>query len=473
MSHAPNLAPRRRSAAARSRRPLRPIAASAVCALALALQLCAPCLGFASQLDTDIVCGTTVASGSFSSEDLPDITAPNAIVVGADGVTYFERDADAQVQIASITKIMTAIVALEYASLDDTVTVDYEAATVGQSSAYLEEGDTLTMEAALRALLIASGNDAGMAIATSVGALIDPDSDDPYQVFIDAMNDKAAELGMTNTLFSNPHGLDFGDWEDDMYSSARDVATMFSYAMQNSQFRALTASEDNVITVTGASGTERTITLNTHNEILGEDYNIGGKTGTTTLAGLCFVGAFVDEDGNEIYTVVLGCEEDEDRWDDTLALSGWYYDHLVEVPLANTTASLGGMPVLASVGLSSWTDKTVDVTLEDADATVTAFALAGDITQTITLDELSGTVSEGDAVGSIRYEQNGLVLGQATLVAAETVQGPNAFEAIMVQLDRLVRSLTGRSTTAETVVYNEVPDAASYLATGTDAEEAA
>ena len=267
----------------------------AVVALASQIPAC-PQPAFASQLDTDAILGIAESERDDDVSDRPDIEARNAIVVGSDGTVYFERDADAQVKIASITKVMTAIVALENSSLDDEVVVDHAAATVGQSSADLKEGDVLTMEEALRALLVPSGNDAAMAIASTVGAKIDPSSDDPYDAFIQAMNEKSAELGM-KSAFTNPHGLDFEGWEADMHSSARDVATMFAYAMQNDDFRALTSTTNNVITVTGADGAERDITMIERNTILGRDGNIGGKTGGTYEALQCFVGAFSREDG--------------------------------------------------------------------------------------------------------------------------------------------------------------------------------
>ena len=90
-----------------------------------------------------------------------------------------------------------------------------------------------------------------MAIASSVGAIMDPDASDPYQVFIDAMNAKAAELGMADTLFTNPHGLDFDEWAQGQYSCARDVAVMCAQAMQNETFRAIVGAGDTSITVTG------------------------------------------------------------------------------------------------------------------------------------------------------------------------------------------------------------------------------
>lgn len=433
-------------------------AASTLLGVAVALGLmAAPAPARADQPDTDIILGIAESERQDPANDRPDITARNAIVVGSDGTVYFERDADAQVKIASITKVMTAIVALENSSLDDTVVVDHAAATVGQSSANLREGDTLTMEEALRALLIPSGNDAGMAIASTVGALIDPASADPYATFIQAMNDKAAELGMGSN-FTNPHGLDFDGWEGDMHSSARDVATMFAYAMKNETFRQLTASTDNVITVTSADGGERTITMTERNTILGQQGNIGGKTGGTYEALQCFVGAFAREGAGEIYTVVLGVDGDEQRFADTLALANWYYNHVVTFPVATTAATTAeGVPLVAEATYASWTDKTIDVVAADPAATVTAFSLSGAVEQHVELKTLSGTVSQGDAAGTLTLTQNGEELARVELVSAENASAPDPVSWILVQLDRLVRLVTGEPTAAEPVIYAEAP----------------
>lgn len=423
-------------------------------ALTLVLQ---PSYALADQRDTDIICGAPESKRQDPANDRPDIAARNAIVVGADGTVYFERDADAQVKIASITKVMTAIVALEHASLDDTVVVDHAAATVGQSSADLHEGDVLTMEEALRALLIPSGNDAAMAIATTVGAMIDPASTDPYATFIQAMNDKAAELGMGSN-FTNPHGLDFDGWEGDMHSSARDVATMFAYAMKNETFRSLTSSTNNVITVTGADGTEREITMVERNTILGQEGNIGGKTGGTYEALQCFVGAFSREAGGEVYVVVLGCDGDEQRFADTLTLARWYYDHQVSYPVISTARTTAeGDPLVAVVANASWTDKAVDVTVADPEQTASIFSLAGEVTQEVDLPDVSGDVQVGETVGTLTLTQDGHEVASVDLISAEEQDAPNPLEWVLVQIDRLIRVVTGEPTTAQTTVYTEPP----------------
>lgn len=433
-----------------------PQRAAVALGIALALGVAAlPATALASQPDTDIICGAPESERQDAAEDRPDISARNAIVVGQDGTVYYERNADEQVKIASITKVMTAIVALENADLNDEVIVDHAAATVGQSSADLREGDVLTMEEALRALLIPSGNDAGMAIASTVGAMIDPESDDPYAVFIQAMNDKAAELGM-DSKFTNPHGLDFDGWEDDMHSSARDVATMFAYAMQNDTFRSLTSSDDNVIEVTGADGKERTITMVERNTILGTEGNIGGKTGGTYEALQCFVGAFSRENGGEIYTVVLGCDGDEQRFADTLTLVNWYYDHVVAYPVVTSTVTaMNGDPLVARVPHADWTDKDIDVTVADPEATVPVFSLAGDVEQDIQIETVSGDVTEGQKLGTLTLTQDGREVASVELVSAENQNAPDPVSWVLVQIDRLVRLVTGDPVDTGTEIISE------------------
>lgn len=429
-----------------------------VASLALTAALMLPAPAMAETRGSDVVCSQTADERGLAAEDLPDISARNAIVVRSDGEVYFERDADAQVKIASTTKVMTAIVALEHASLDTVITVDHAAATVGESTAHLREGDALTLGTALKALLMPSGNDAAMAIARSIGAIIDPASADPYATFIQAMNDKAAELGM-GAVFTNPHGLDFGAWENDaMHASARDVATMFAYAMQNDDFREISASTDNVITVTGSDGTERQIELLERNEILGQQGNIGGKTGGTYEALSCFVGAF-SRDGDEIYTVVLGCEDSDIRWADTLALANWYYAHMHTAPVLNserTTAE--GELLVARASADDWTDKTIDVVADDPEATVRFFDLEGELALDVELETFGGDVERGAEAGTLTLTQGDETLATIGLVTAESIQAPSLLEWGLIQLDRFVRLFTGEPATAPSEIFATVPE---------------
>lgn len=430
---------------------------AAALALGCALVL-NPAPAGAAVLTSDVILGQSASARGIDASELPDISAPHAMVLGQDGSVYFERDTTSAIKIASVTKVMTALVALETCSLSDTVHVDHAAATVGEASLGLLEGDTLTMGDALTGMMVMSGNDAAYAIAVTAGAKIDPASSDPYQTFIAAMNNKAAELGCSDTLFENPHGLDFGSWAGNMHSTTSDITRIFAAAMANEQFRAIDNSNATSIPVTSADGTPRTVQLVVRNAIHGQQGNIGGKTGTTYEAGNCFVGAFSREAGGEVYVAVFGAETTEQRFADTLALATWYYDHIATVPLANTPATLGDTPVIAEVACTAWSDRTAGVTLADVSQTVQVFSLGGSLSQQLERDALEGAVEAGDNAGSLELVQGDTVVATADLVAAESVERPGPFEWLMIEFDRLVRRITGEPLTAETVLVNEVPD---------------
>ena len=424
---------------------------AALAALALCLTL--PCPAFAEVRASDLILGEAADAQGLDANALPDISAPYAAVMGADGTFYYERDADTQVKIASVTKIMTAIVALDSAEADTVITVDETAAGMPGAESGLEAGDTMTLENALIGLLIPSGNDAAVAIGTSVGALIDPSSADSLQTFVDAMNAKAAELGLADTFFENPHGLDNYLWEGDHHSTARDVAKMAHAAMENELIRSIVGGGDADMVVTGADGTERTVHLEDVNALIGQNGNIGVKTGETRAAGLCFAGAW-ERDGEEFYTVVLGCADREVRFQDSLGLADWYDAHTVPVPAVVTDReTAGGDPLVAQIAATAWTDKSVDVTVAEDERTVEAFDLAGEIGYEIELDEVAGGVSEGDSVGSVVVTQDGDAIAEVDLVAAENVPEPSPVEWVMVQFDRLVRMVSGQPQHAETVCY--------------------
>lgn len=413
---------------------------------------------YAEVRTSDIILGKSADERGIAATELPDIIATHALVMTPDGTTYYERDADTPIKIASVTKVMTALVALENSELTDVITVDHTAATVGESSVGLKEGDTLTMEEALVGLMVMSGNDTATAIAIQVGAKIDPSSSDPYQTFINTMNERAKELGCVDTLFENPHGLDFGSWVGDMHSTTRDIMKIYAAAMQNEQFRAFDNSDRTTMQVTSADGTVRVIDLIVRNKIRGQEGNIGGKTGSTYEAGECFVSAFSREDGGEVYIAIFGSTGDIERFNDTLAVANWYYGHLATVPFANTQTMRGDAPVLARATCTDWTDKTALVTVEDPSTSVKVFSLAGAIEQTVDLKELGGTVEKGTDAGTLTFSQAGEVVGEMKLVAAEEVAGTNPFEWVMVQLDRALRFFQGKPGVAESSVLNEAPN---------------
>lgn len=426
------------------------------CAVALVAGI--PSVAGAQVLTTDNICGKAADARGIAAEDLPDTDASNAFVMGKNGTVYYARSADEQVKIASITKVMTAILAVENCKMDEKITVSNAAAAVGNSTAGLLEGDELTVEQALRGLMIPSGNDAAIALAEHVGKKLDPKTKDAVATFVKAMNERAKKLGCTGTLFENPHGLDFDEWAGDMHSTAHDVALMMQEAMKDDTIREVMASEDPWIEVTGADGSDHSHSMDTHNVLLGQDGNIGGKTGTTDDAGYCFASAY-NRDGDEIYTVVLNSSTTDQRFADTATLASWYYDHKVTVEIANTQKkTANGNPLMARVSQTDWTDKTIDATLADPAAQATVFSLAGEVTEKVSYDDLSGTVHVGDKVGSVTLKQDGTKIAVMDLVADEEGTGPNPIEWLLVKLDRLGRRIDNRPLTAESETVAKAPE---------------
>lgn len=426
------------------------------CAVALVAGI--PSVAGAQVLTTDNICGKAADARGIAAEDLPDIDASNAFVMGKNGTVYYARSADEQVKIASITKVMTAILAVENCKMDEKITVSNAAAAVGNSTAGLLEGDELTVEQALRGLMIPSGNDAAIALAEHVGNKLDPKTKDAVATFVKAMNERAKKLGCTGTLFENPHGLDFDEWAGNMHSTAHDVALMMQEAMKDDTIREVMASKDLWIEVTGADGSDHSHSMDTHNVLLGQDGNIGGKTGTTDDAGYCFASAY-NRDGDEIYTVVLNSSTTDQRFADTATLASWYYDHKVTVEIANTQKkTANGNPLMARVSQTDWTDKTIDATLADPTAQATVFSLAGEVTEKVSYDDLSGTVHVGDKVGSVTLKQDGTKIAVMDLVADEEGTGPNPIEWLLVKLDRLGRRIDNRPLTAESETVAKAPE---------------
>ncbi len=198
-----------------------------------------------------------------------------------------------QLPIASTTKIMTAITAIENANLTDIFTVSENAQNQEGSSIYLRTGDKISVQNLLYGLMLNSGNDAATALAEGVSGSV--------EAFSRLMNDKAAEIGCKNTNFKNPSGLN----EEGHYSSAYDMALIMAYAMENEEFGKIISTKRYNIEQNGS------ITyLKNHNKLLWQyDYCIGGKTGFTKLSGRCLVTA-AEKDGIRLVAVTLNNPDD-------------------------------------------------------------------------------------------------------------------------------------------------------------------
>lgn len=431
---------------------------------AVSLSAFAPSHACADVRLADVVYGESVEARGLSVAQCPSIDAQYAFVVDEDGEVYFERNCDEEVQIASITKVMTAIIALENASLDTSIFVSADAAAIGESSASLQEGDTLNLDQALCAMLVSSGNDAALAIAETLGATWAEAEQSAVQAYAAKMNEKAAELGMNHSLFENPHGLDYDSFAGSLHSSARDVATMCAYAMQNETFKNIVRQATATVTLSRNGQTE-TIDLESTDQML-EEYEgaCGIKTGFTALAGACFAGA-CEKEGKTYFAVVLNSSSEAQRFVDCETLFDWVFEHQVDYQLINSnetiTSAHNGQEstrvVVAHVAHLGWTDKTIAASVQDATQTVRVFDLQGNVSQEVDFEDITEDVHYGDTVGTLTFKQHNEVIASVVLISVEEVSAPNMFEGIGVWFQRLLSNFTHEQTQASSYLVNSTP----------------
>ncbi|HET6498529.1 MAG TPA: D-alanyl-D-alanine carboxypeptidase family protein, partial [Coriobacteriia bacterium] len=356
----------------------------------------------------------------------PDVTAPAGILVAADGQVLWAREADSRRAMASTTKIMTAVVAIENASLDDRVTITSRATAVGEAAARLRPGADYPLRTLVEALLVRSGNDASVAVAEHVAGDVDR--------FVQLMNDKAEQLGLENTRFANPHGLD----EAGHHTTAEDLATLARYAMANDEFRRMVAIE--AMEIEGAGGVQE---LENSNLLIGTlEGATGVKTGFTGNAGFCLA-ASAQRDDVELFSVVLGAASEQERFQQSGLLLEWGFLHYGVRRLAESGE------VIASVAVADYLDRSFDAVVgEPADLHV--FDLAGEVTRVVRVPEhVEAPVARGERVGTLSFVQGGRLIGQAPLISVVDIRRPTLPERAWIALVRAWRSVSGADSVAE------------------------
>lgn len=263
---------------------------------------------------------------------VPTIIGKSALTMDLEtGEVIYSKNADVKNSIASTTKLLTGLLFAENKSKTDTIPFTESAAaqdggvTLGTYKK-VNIGETLTAEDIMKALLIYSANDSAAMIADSVSGNM--------EAFVKLMNERVASLGLENTNFVNPNGLESLDPNtqvtDNNYSTAYDLAVIGAEAFKNDWVRETmsTAEANSVINITGSS-----VQLESRNKLLGKDGNVGGKTGTEVLAGHCFVG-FYERDGRKLVTVVLNSDYGADGmnvFNDTAAIANYSYSAEKEI----------------------------------------------------------------------------------------------------------------------------------------------
>jgi D-alanyl-D-alanine carboxypeptidase (penicillin-binding protein 5/6) len=243
---------------------------------------------------------------------LTNVSAKSAILIEQEsGRVLFGKNENQQRRIASITKILTAIIAIESGKLDDIVTVSKRAEGTEGSSLYLEAGYKIKLGDLVYGLMLRSGNDGAVAIAEYVGGSLEG--------FVFLMNQKAQEIGMTNSVFANPHGLD--DHENH-YSTAYDMAKLTQYAMQNEIYREIVGTK--VHRAENPNESWDWVWRN-KNKLLTQLYenSTGGKTGYTKRAKRTLVST-AQKDGVNLIAVTLDAPDD---WNDHISMFEWAFDN--------------------------------------------------------------------------------------------------------------------------------------------------
>ena len=364
-------------------------------------------------------------------------TAPEHPVAAKGAILYelntdtvlLEQDADARLYPASTTKLMTALVAMEYGNPEDIITVP-AAAVDGLfelgSASYLLAGEEISFMDLMEYMLIASGNDAANAMAIHISGSI--------SAFADLMNNRAQELGCTNTHFVNPHGLH----DEEHYTSARDLLRIAKAAMQNPTIAEIVAKDEVVLPITNKH--PQTTTKYTTNYLISRKSTreyyyegaIGIKTGTTTPAGLCLVAACVKGDYT-YYTVVLGAEKGENgernQFIETAKLFDYGAENFSQQVMLSSSEPIAEVPVR----LSNEKDSVVVTPSENITAMLPNAFETSDLTMKYTVEEsVAAPVQAGDVLGKLTVSYEGKTW-QLDLVASSDA----ARSTVLYILDRI------------------------------------
>lgn len=326
-----------------------------------------------------------------------DVSASSAVLIEASsGRVVFEKNADQKRSMASTTKIMTALVAIENADPDMTVKIPKEAVGIEGSSVYLIENEVLTLRDLLYALMLQSANDAATAIAIAVGGNVEN--------FAAMMNAKAREIGLKNTSFTNPHGLDHAEH----YTTAHELAIITAKAYENELFRTLVSTKKHTIPLN--SEPDRRLLVN-HNRLLRTyDGCIGVKTGYTMKSGRCLVSA-AERDGVTLIAVTLNAPND---WSDHKSMLDLGFSLYERVTLKADDV-MGYLPVVGGK------EQTVPYS-SSGESFVCLPKDRGEIKRVIEMPRFCfAPIKAGDRLGRVVYYLDGQELASFDIVADQGV----------------------------------------------------
>ncbi len=335
-------------------------------------------------------------------------SADAAIVVdGRDGTVMFARKPDAERSIASTTKLMTALLALEQAELDDVFTAPAYSAAPAESRINLREGERMTVEDLLEALLLESANDAAVALAENISG--------SREAFVEEMNDRAEELGLEHTSYANPIGLD----EPGNYSSARDLATLTAILLRNREFARIVDLPQAEL----ESGTRPRVVANRNDLIAEYPWVSGVKTGYTLNAGNVLVGAAERGRRARVISVVLGEPSEVTRNSDTLELLRWGLDRFSRVRVLDPDRVLARSDIEYRDERARLVPRRgVVLTVRDGQRLRRRVNAP---------DEVEGPMAAGERVGTVTVLVDGRPIRRVALVTAAEVPGAGTLRVLL------------------------------------------
>ena len=349
--------------------------------------------------------------GAAAQSPRPDVRAASAIVVdAATGEVLFAKRPDARRQVASATKLMTALLALERAQPDDVFAAPAYRAGPLESKIDLREGERMQVVDLLEALLLESANDAAVTIATGIAG--------SRRLFVGEMNDRAAELGLAGTSFANPIGLD----DPDNHSTARDLAALARRLLADRRFAVIVDRPSTVL----ESGARRRVVRNRNELVLRHPFVDGVKTGHTRRAGYVLVGSASGR-GARVVSVVLGDPSEAARDADSLALLRHGLDQFRRIPMFRAGKVVARTEV-------RWFDDAEAAVVSPRDVALTV--RRGERPRTVidVPDELEGPIERGERVGTAAVVHRGKVVRVTPLVAAADVPGAGTVERLTAVL---------------------------------------
>jgi len=364
-------------------------------------------------LSDDLLTDIPTVSAAATVDTALSIKAKSTVLMEPHtGRVLYENNPDERLAPASITKIMSLLLVMEAIeneklTLDTKVTTSEHAASMGGSQIWLEVGEQMTVDELLRASVIASANDATVALAEAVSG--------SEETFVELMNKRAKELGMKNTTFKNACGLD----TDGHLTTGRDVAIMASALIKHSLIK-----KYSTVWMDALRGGKSELT-NTNKLVRYYNGATGLKTGTTSKAGCC-VAATAQREGMELVAVVMGGENSNERFTGAKKLLDYGFANWSFLTLTPDLNNVGEIPV--SKGMEKF------ISVDAGGGELSLLMPKGkqdEITQTVEIKEnIEAPVAVGDVIGSVKFLSDGKQLGELPIYSANTVEKVTFFNAL-------------------------------------------